>query len=236
MTHLKPPRQHGKTPKPNHNQRTRHRQSRPINRAGRLTRAQHTNWKQAKHEKEYTQGTWRPSRQPRREVASSPTKGGWNRRQGESRRGGESVYVTLSDLRAAIQLGRKRQGYLALEQWRAVEAQFLGFWQYKAGCRLKFQQGSTVAISSSSFQKETPQLKPCRGWGSWGGHICLSNTCHGLGCGVAMFACQKLPLPGFMLCSGHVSFWITAPASVQAVQVKLWGGHVCLSSTAVVRV
>ena len=30
---------HGKTPKPNHNQRARHRQSRPINRAGRLTRA-----------------------------------------------------------------------------------------------------------------------------------------------------------------------------------------------------
>ena len=30
---------HGKTPKPNHNQRTRHRQSRPINRADRLTRA-----------------------------------------------------------------------------------------------------------------------------------------------------------------------------------------------------
>ena len=38
-THATPQDNHGKTPKPNHNRRTRHRQSRPINRAGRLTRA-----------------------------------------------------------------------------------------------------------------------------------------------------------------------------------------------------
>ena len=86
--------------------------------------------------------------------------------------------------------------------------------------------------SISKGNMATPQLKPCLWLKLWGGHVCLSNTCHGLSCEVAMFACQKLPLPGFTLCSGHVSFWITAPASVcqvpQLSGFKLWGGHVCL--------
>ena len=100
-THATPQDNHGKTPKPNHNRRTRHRQ--------------HTTRRQAEYENAVHSKDRRPTRQPRRKVAKRQTKkGGVKQASRRKQKGGESIYVIrsvvcsrkccLSDLRVVVQL------------------------------------------------------------------------------------------------------------------------------------